>query len=64
MLKAHTGTLRTAKGEALRMKEATIQVDNKQCELLHKFIGKKAIITQKLNAHQCKKQLRKSVFHT
>jgi hypothetical protein len=33
--------------------------DYKWCEWLNKFIGKKVIATQKLNAHHCKEQLKK-----
>jgi hypothetical protein len=34
----------------------------KRCERLHAFIGKKAIATEKLKAHNCKKQLKKFLF--
>jgi hypothetical protein len=40
-------------------KKINIQGDYKWCELLHKFIGKKVIVTQKLNAHHCREQLKK-----
>jgi hypothetical protein len=36
--------------------------DYKLCERLHKLIGKKVIVTQKLNAHHFKKKLKTLVF--
>jgi hypothetical protein len=38
--------------------ELRIWDDYKWCERLHKFIGKKAVATQKLISHHCKKQLK------
>jgi hypothetical protein len=35
-----------------------IQGDYESCKLLHNFIGKKVISTQKLNAHHCKEQFK------
>jgi hypothetical protein len=40
-----------------------VQGDYKWCERLHKFINKKIVATQKLNARHCKEQLKK-VYHS
>jgi hypothetical protein len=39
-----------------------IQSNYKLCEQLHKFTGKKVIITQKLKAHHCKEERRRFVL--
>jgi hypothetical protein len=58
----HRGTLHPqvadrGKGFQMSCVATDIQGDNKRCERLHKFIGKKVKATQKLKAHHYKEQV-------
>jgi hypothetical protein len=40
-----------------------VRSNYKCCERLNKFVGNKVIITQELNAYQCKEQVKKFFFN-